>query len=123
RILAHHTAFMALAYVAGFVILIVPSGLGVREYLLTLVLVSELEQLSSAPAGETRAIAVLTVLLLRLTWTIAELAVVAVVFRLPSPAGTSTTSASPANLAESVNGLGSLYEQQDARDGEYRSKR
>jgi len=30
--LALHTAYMALAYVAGFVIIIIPSGLGVREF-------------------------------------------------------------------------------------------
>jgi uncharacterized membrane protein YbhN (UPF0104 family) len=65
------SAMMAIAYVAGFVILLAPSGLGVREYLLTLFLVPQL--VNGTEAGEARGLAVLTVLVLRLVWTVAEL--------------------------------------------------
>ena len=44
------TAGMAVAYVAGFVILVAPSGLGVREFFLMLFLVPELASAEAAPA-------------------------------------------------------------------------
>ena len=71
-----YTAYMGVAYVAGFVILIVPSGLGVREFFLTLFLVE---------GGESRPAVLLAVLLMRLAWTAAELVAVAVVYWLPGP--------------------------------------
>jgi hypothetical protein len=63
------TAGMAVAYVAGFVIVWAPSGLGVRELLLTLFLVPELVSTEGQAA---RGTAVLTVVVLRLVWTAAE---------------------------------------------------
>jgi hypothetical protein len=72
------TAFMALAYVAGFVILFVPSGLGVREYFLVVLL-------TDPAAGRPRAVVLLTVLVLRLVWTAAELVVAGVAYWLPGP--------------------------------------
>lgn len=75
-------ALLAVSYVAGFVILLAPSGLGVREFFLTLFLTPELRALGFA-ASEARGLAVLTVLVLRLTWTAAELAMAAAVWRLP----------------------------------------
>jgi uncharacterized membrane protein YbhN (UPF0104 family) len=78
------TAIMALAYVAGFVIIVVPSGLGIREFFLTIFLVPELAPLLGSQ--EARAVAVLTVLVLRLVWTVAELVSVAAVYWLPGPA-------------------------------------
>jgi hypothetical protein len=70
------TAFMGASYVAGFIILIVPSGLGVREFFLVLFLVDP-------GAGRPRASILLAVLLLRLVWTAAELIVAAAVYWLP----------------------------------------
>jgi uncharacterized membrane protein YbhN (UPF0104 family) len=71
------SAFMALAYVAGFIILLVPGGLGVREFFLTLFLVDP-------AAGQPRAAVLLAVLVLRLVWTTADLAMAAAVYWLPA---------------------------------------
>jgi hypothetical protein len=71
------TAYMGVAYVAGFVIVVVPSGLGVREFFLTLFLVNPEE-------GRPGASILLAVLLLRLVWTTAELITAAMVYWLPS---------------------------------------
>jgi hypothetical protein len=70
------TAYLGLGYVAGFVILVVPSGLGVREFFLTLFLVNPQE-------GRPRASILLAVLLLRLVWTAAELVTAGIVYWLP----------------------------------------
>lgn len=77
------TASIGLAYVAGFVIILVPSGLGVREFFLTLFLVPDINLLVDAPKAEARALAVMAVILLRVVWTIAEVVVVAMVYWLP----------------------------------------
>jgi uncharacterized membrane protein YbhN (UPF0104 family) len=77
---ARYTAMMALAYVAGFLALIMPGGVGVREFVLTLFLAPELSN-----TGEPRALAAVAVLLLRLVWTAAELLLAAVVYWLPGP--------------------------------------
>jgi uncharacterized membrane protein YbhN (UPF0104 family) len=82
-VLLRLTAFLALAYVAGFVIVIVPSGLGVREYFLTLFLVPEVTPLVAGDEAEGRALAILAVLVLRLVWTAAELVITGVVYWLP----------------------------------------
>ena len=63
-------AGIGLAYVAGFLAFMLPSGVGVREYFLLQLL---------AFAGPDRAIAA-AVLLLRLTWTSAELILAGVVY-------------------------------------------
>src|SRR5581483_12325345 len=48
---AQYTAFVSMSYVAGFVILVVPSGLGVREFFLLLFLVPEISRdVSASPA-------------------------------------------------------------------------
>jgi uncharacterized membrane protein YbhN (UPF0104 family) len=73
------TAFMGVAYVAGFLFILVPSGLGVREFFLTLFLVGP-------ESGQDRATVILAVLALRLVWTTAELVVVGVVYWFPGPA-------------------------------------
>jgi hypothetical protein len=70
------TGFMGVSYVAGFIILIVPSGLGVREFFLVLFLVDP-------AAGRPRPTILLAVLLLRLVWTAAEVIVAAAVYWLP----------------------------------------
>jgi hypothetical protein len=74
-------AYIALAYVAGFFILVVPSGLGVREYFLLLCLAPELNRF--LPAGEAAAVAAVLVLMLRLVWTLADLVMTALVYWLP----------------------------------------
>jgi uncharacterized membrane protein YbhN (UPF0104 family) len=74
------TAVIGLAYVAGFLMVFMPGGLGAREFFLSALLVPEL---SSQPAEEAAAVVALVVVLLRLTWTLAELIVAAVVWWLP----------------------------------------
>jgi hypothetical protein len=69
---SRYTAYLALAYVAGFLTLPAPGGLGVRELILQQFLAPELGPL-----------AVVAVLLLRLLWTIAELVMAASVYWLP----------------------------------------
>ena len=61
-----YTAYLATAYVAGFLVLVVPGGLGVREFFLTLFLVPELAPCVVGTRGAARAAVVLAVLLLRL---------------------------------------------------------
>jgi glycosyltransferase 2 family protein len=73
--------YIALAYVAGFFILIVPSGLGVREYFLLLCLTPELSKL--LPAGEAPAVAAVLVLMLRLVWTLGDLVMAGLLYWLP----------------------------------------
>jgi uncharacterized membrane protein YbhN (UPF0104 family) len=79
--LARLTAVMGLSYVAGFV-LIVPGGLGVREYLLTLVLVPDLIARGGLDLATARAVVVLAVLLLRLAWTAGEVLLAATLYPL-----------------------------------------
>jgi uncharacterized membrane protein YbhN (UPF0104 family) len=74
---ARFTAMMALAYVAGFLAIVMPGGVGVREFVLTLFLAPELSM-----TDEPRALAALAVLLLRLVWTAAELVTAAAVYWL-----------------------------------------
>src|SRR5262249_53768279 len=78
------TAFQSAAYIAGFVIILVPSGLGIREFFLTLFLVSELGPLLDDDAGQVRALVVLTVLVLRLVWTSSELLLSGFLYCLPA---------------------------------------
>ena len=81
--LARLAAIMGLSYVAGFVILFAPSGLGVREFFLTLFLTPELVRLCSMDEDQGRGSAVLAVLVLRLVWTAAELVLVGLLYWLP----------------------------------------
>ncbi len=79
------SAYVSLAYVAGFVIVLVPSGLGIREYFLKVFLTYELIVAEGTGAVDAGAQAVLAVLLLRMVWTAAEVVVNAVVYWLPGP--------------------------------------
>lgn len=72
-------AIMGLSYVIGFVVVIAPGGIGVREFLLTLLLTPELVGVQDMGSEEARATVVLAVLVLRLVWTTAEL-ITALVF-------------------------------------------
>jgi uncharacterized membrane protein YbhN (UPF0104 family) len=98
-----YTAYMALAYVAGFIILLVPSGLGVREFFLTLFLVPELHRLDPEfyrldPEAAPKTV-VVAVIALRLVWTAMELIVVGLVYWLP--VGRSGPAALPAASTDS----------------------
>ncbi len=66
-------ASQALANVAGFVILVAPAGLGVREFILTVLLAPDLERIADLEPEEARGVAVLTALVVRLVWTASEL--------------------------------------------------
>jgi hypothetical protein len=69
---ARHTAIVGLAYVAGFLAVFMPSGVGVREVVLLALLTPELE--SELPgSAQAAGVAALAVVLLRLVWTTAEL--------------------------------------------------
>lgn len=79
-LLGRYTAMVALAYVAGFLALIMPSGVGVREYFLLRLLPPVLPQQVAASAEP---VAAAVVLLLRLLWTAAELLVAGVLYWWP----------------------------------------
>jgi glycosyltransferase 2 family protein len=80
------SAIMAVAYVAGFVLLI-PGGLGVREFFLALLLVPELTAGEGLGAGEAGATVFRAALALRVVWTAAEALVAGVLYRLPLGGG------------------------------------
>jgi uncharacterized membrane protein YbhN (UPF0104 family) len=77
--------YLALAYVAGFVIVVVPSGLGVREYCLNLFLLQEFIQHVGLHDQQAVKIGILSVWLLRVVWTAAEVITVSVIYCLPRP--------------------------------------
>jgi glycosyltransferase 2 family protein len=83
-LLARLTATIGLAYVAGFVVLVAPGGIGVREFFLMLLLVPELTASGKLTPEAARGLVVLTVLVLRLVWTLSELAVAAGLYFTPS---------------------------------------
>jgi hypothetical protein len=74
---------VALAYVSGFVILLIPSGLGIREFLLRLLLIQTIASRIPMTEGAVRATASLAVLILRLVWTSAEVTIAAMLYWLP----------------------------------------
>jgi hypothetical protein len=75
------TAIVGVSYVAGFVVLVAPSGLGVRDFFLALFVIAALG--CTSPTDE--APVLLAVLALRLAWTLAEVVMIALVWRLPGP--------------------------------------
>jgi uncharacterized membrane protein YbhN (UPF0104 family) len=97
-----YTAFMALAYVFGFIIIFLPSGLGVRETLLVLLLVPDISQRLNLQTEAARSLAALAVILLRVVWTAGELVMVAALYWLPVtiPEGQSTPSPYPLPLGK-----------------------
>lgn len=76
-------ARFAIGYVASFLIFVVPGSLGVRELFLTFFLVPEVSALLGAPGGQVVPLVIVAVLILRLIWTIAEVAMSGVVYWLP----------------------------------------
>jgi hypothetical protein len=78
-----YSAYLALAYVAGFIIFPLPSGLGVREFFLTLFLTPELAHHMGSNEGAAK-LAIAAAILLRLVWTAAEVVVVPALYFLPA---------------------------------------
>ncbi|HEY1380988.1 MAG TPA: lysylphosphatidylglycerol synthase domain-containing protein [Gemmataceae bacterium] len=76
-------AFNALSYVAGFLALPAPGGLGVREAIFQQLLAAELR--ATHPEGQVAAgLAALAVVVLRLVWTAADLLAAAVAYARPA---------------------------------------
>lgn len=78
--LARFTAMLSLSYVAGFLALVVPGGVGVREYVLLQLLPEEIPAVS-LPAAEP--VAAMIILMLRVLWTGAELVTAGVLYFWP----------------------------------------
>jgi uncharacterized membrane protein YbhN (UPF0104 family) len=77
-------AAVALAYVVGFVMLWAPGGLGPREYVLKLLLAPRFESALDQPLAD--GLAVVIALMLRLTWTAAEVGLALTLYlRRPAP--------------------------------------
>lgn len=77
-----YTSINALAYVAGFLVLVAPGGVGVREFFLLQLLPSEL---ADQPVHAVAAVTALAVLVLRLVWTGAEILLAGLVWWFPGP--------------------------------------
>ena len=75
-------AATALSYVAGFAALIVPGGIGARELLLQTMLAA---QLAAANVADPAGVSVVAAVVLRLVWTVAELALGAALWALARP--------------------------------------
>jgi hypothetical protein len=71
------TAILAIAYVAGFLVVFVPAGLGAREFFLTMLLTPEIALSEELARGKVE----LVVVLLRLVWTGAEVLAAVVLLR------------------------------------------
>jgi hypothetical protein len=96
-ILGRVTASLAVAYVAGFVILIAPGGIGVRDFLLTLLLAPELTALTNCPGEVAWGLAALTAVVLRLVWTLAELLLALGLYLIPGGVRADVASAQEGN--------------------------
>jgi glycosyltransferase 2 family protein len=81
-------AAVALSYVAGFVILVAPGGLGAREFVLVAALTPPFALALAVNTDEAAGMAIIVALVLRLTWTTAEVAIGALLYvkkpKLPS---------------------------------------
>jgi uncharacterized membrane protein YbhN (UPF0104 family) len=77
-------ALLAVSYVAGFVVLIAPGGLGVREVLLAFFLTPHLVEHTGRDSAAAHASAELVALVLRLVWTTAELLLAALLYWTPA---------------------------------------
>jgi uncharacterized membrane protein YbhN (UPF0104 family) len=79
RLWALYTAAIGLGYVAGFLALFMPSGIGVREFVVELFLAPTLSPTTTVGRG----LATVVALVLRLTWTVAELVLAAALVWVP----------------------------------------
>jgi uncharacterized membrane protein YbhN (UPF0104 family) len=75
------TGFLALATLVGFLVVVVPSGLGVRELLLQRLLAADLTPMLGAE--QALSLSVVVVLLLRLIWTTAEVTAAGLLYWMP----------------------------------------
>jgi glycosyltransferase 2 family protein len=82
-VLGRYSAYLALAYVAGFLIFLVPSGLAIREHFLKIFLITELTFAAGADEAAV-ATAAAAALFLRLVWTAAEIIVLPALYLLPA---------------------------------------
>ncbi len=73
----------AISYVAGFIALVVPGGLGVREWVLQLALTPRFAE--AMGTQEAAGLAVIIALFLRLVWTAAEVLLALTFYFIPSP--------------------------------------
>jgi hypothetical protein len=78
-----YTAFFAAGYVASFLIFVVPGSIGVREYFLTLFLVPEIASEAGLDAVQARIAVVVSVLILRLIWTLSEVLMAGLLYWIP----------------------------------------
>ena len=85
-------AAVTLSYVLGFVVLVAPGGLGVRELVLQHALARQFAGSLGEPAAAGTAVVV--ALVLRLVWTVAELLMALGLWMRQGPAGTTTVSES-----------------------------
>jgi uncharacterized membrane protein YbhN (UPF0104 family) len=76
------TAAVALGWVAGFLAVVTPGGLGVREVIFERLLTPEIAEV--APAVDAAGLAVVVALVLRLLWTAGDIIMVGVVYWLPA---------------------------------------
>ena len=91
---------IATSYVAGFVVLVAPGGLGVREWVLQVTLAPRF--VASLGEKEAAALAVIIALILRITWTIAEVVIASTLYFIrPKPLAHRT--APSLTAAESVS--------------------
>jgi uncharacterized membrane protein YbhN (UPF0104 family) len=97
-----NTACVGSAYVAGFVAFFLPSGVGVREFFLTLFLAPALGPFLDGTEDGGRFAAVVAVILLRLVWTGSELVMVALLYKLPLLLGGRRPAASKSEAKQSV---------------------
>jgi len=84
RTLGFFTAIASFSYVAGFLIVFIPSGIGVREYFLILFLTPEIHSLIHSSQETARAKAFLVAVFLRIVWMAAEALAVGALFWLPT---------------------------------------
>jgi len=75
------TAHVAVAYAAGFLVLAAPGGLGVRDFLIQRFIAADLAPTLGAASAE--GIAVIAALLLRLLWTVLDVAAAGIGYMLP----------------------------------------
>jgi hypothetical protein len=76
-------ARFAVGYVASFLIFVVPGSLGVRELFLTFFLIPAVSAFTATPGAQIVPLVIVAVLILRLIWTIAEVAMSSIVYWLP----------------------------------------
>jgi glycosyltransferase 2 family protein len=78
--LPRYTAGIALATVAGFMVLFIPAGLGAREVVLASFLTPYLIDVSGMAAPLAAALALVAALLLRVVWLLSELGISAILY-------------------------------------------